>query len=418
MGRIEYGRGDLEMDLSWGQLTGILEPKRVDPIPDVAAAVERSLTSPTGPRSLAEVLDRASSAAILTVDATRPSPARLLCPILRLCEEKEIIPTICIAGGRHRAMEQEEIVEHLGSEIVEQYPVVGHDPFDDRAHVELGTTTRGTPIRVNRLACDADVLLGVSFIEPSYLMGFSGGRKLVMPGISHHTAIDANHYLLTHPGAQIGELDGNPLHEDAMEFLGKVKLDWLTCAVVGADDEIVDVISGDGVYAHQEACRRCRPLYKVQRLSADIVISSPGGHPYDCDMVQGKKGVVPASEIVRDHGVIVVVAECPEGWGAEDTFGEWMTSYAPEEIMGKIRDRRTFSLGAHGAFLLARPIVEKSATLIFVTGERMLRALKGTFVQATTDLGEAIWMARQRTRSHASVALIRGARRLIVRNSS
>jgi len=414
MARIEYGAGHLEVDLSWGRLEGVLGPKRVPPIPDIEVEVEQSLVEPVSSKPFAEVIDRASRVGILTVDATRPSPERLLGPILKQCGEKGVVPTICIAGGRHRLMTEEEIVAHLGSEIVSRVPVLQHDPFDDGAHVELGTTARGTPIRVNRLACEVDVLVGVSFIEPSYLMGFSGGRKLVMPGISHHTAIDANHYFLTQPGARIGQLDGNPLHEDAMAFTERVSLDWVTCAVVGAGDEIVEVISGDPMEAHEEACRCCRPLYEVPRGEADVVISSTGGHPYDCDMVQGKKGMVPASEIVRDRGAIVIAAECPEGWGAESTFGEWMTSCTPEEIVERIRDRRAFSLGAHGAFLLARPIVEKEVRVIFLTGARMVRALHGTFVHATSDLDEALRLARERTGPDPSIVVLRGARRLIV----
>lgn len=418
MERIEYGTGHLEIDLSWGRLEGVLGPKRVPPVPDIEAAVERSLVQPVASKPFAEIIERASSVAILTVDATRPSPRLLLEPILASCGESGIVPTVCIAGGRHRLMTEEEIAAHLGSEIVARVRVMQHDPFDDEAHIELGVTPRGTPIRVNRLACEVDVLIGVSFIEPSYLMGFSGGRKLIMPGISHHTAIDANHYFLTRAGARIGRLEGNPLHEDAMAFTEEISLDWLTCAIVGADDEIVDVISGDAREAHEEACRRCRPLYEVPRSEADAVISSTGGHPYDCDMVQGKKGMVPASELVRNRGAIVIAAECPEGWGAESTFGEWMTSYTPKEIVEKIRDRRAFSLGAHGAFLLARPIVEKEARVIFLTGASMAQALRGTFVHATSDLAEAICLAREQTGTDPSIVVLCGGRRLIVPNRS
>ena len=396
------------------RLKGIVRPRRVRPVSDIREAVARSLREPIGAEPLREVLRRASTALVLTVDATRPSPKALLEPIFNICDEEHVQAAICIAIGRHRQMREEELAAHLGKEICRRYRVIQHDPFDDEAHVDLGETRRGTPIRVNRIVFEADAVLGVGIIEPSYLCGFSGGRKLIMPGIAHHRAIDANHYHLLEPGAKIGVLDGNPVSEDALEVARKVPFHWITYAVVGPDDAVVNVVSGDPYEAHRWGCERSREIYAVQAPKADIIIASPGGPPYDCDLVQTKKAIVPAREMVTPGGAILIVGACPEGWGAEKTFSEWMTGMSPQEVAEKVRDRSLFGLGAHGAYLLARPIVEKGVRVIFVTSRKMAKALSESFVDATDSPEEALSWAERHVGKQSTIAAVECGRRLIV----
>ena len=411
---VEYGTGTKSFDAAGLELKGILGPAAVRGLTDVPAKTQESLSAPIGASAFREVLRGRSSALILTVDNTRPSPTPLLRPILSCCERANAEVTICIAIGRHRPMREDEIEQHLGRELCGRYRVVQHDPFDDARHRDLGQTSRGTPVKINEVVFEHDLVVGVGIVEPSYLCGFSGGRKLILPGIAHHSTIDANHFLLREPETKIGKLEGNPLSEDATEASRKVPLDWITYAVVGPNDGVVEVLSGDPYEAHEAACRRSFGLYRVKRELADIVVASPGGAPYDCDLVQGKKGIIPAAECVKPGGTIIIAAECPEGWGAESTFAEWVKSYEPREIVARAHDKAQFSLGAHGANILARPVVEKQAHVIFVTCEEMVRELDGTFLTATTDLEEAVRLARARTGEGASLLAIRRGRRLIV----
>lgn len=411
---IPFGKAQIDLKVSDARFRGVVEPRPVSAIADVQEAVWHSLEAPIGTSPLRDRLRSGGRALILTVDATRPTPRPLLEPILDLCREQAIEPTICIAIGRHRPMTDPEIRAFLGEAIYTQCPIIQHDPFDDNAHIELGQTERGTPIRLNREVFNYDVVLGVGFIEPSYLAGFSGGRKLILPGIAHHTTIDSNHYLLTDPRTRIGVLDGNPLSEDAEAVARKTPFHWITYAVSGPNDEIVEVVSGDPYQAHRTACARSRDIYAVPSIHAGIVVSSPGGHPYDCDLVQGKKGIIPAREMVNPGGVLIIAAECPELWGAETVFSQWLTTMSPREVVDNVMDRAQFSLGAHGANLLAKPIVEKDVDVIFVTTSQMAEALSGSFVRATTSIGEAMHIAEQKVGRGASVALAQSARRLIL----
>ena len=146
---------------------------------------------------------------------------------------------------------------------------------------------------------------------------------------------------------------------------------------------------------------------------ADIVISSAGGAPYDCDLVQGKKAIIPAIDAVKRNGVIILCAECPQGLGAEETFVDWLRNKTPVQVTTDVLDRKQFSLGAHGANILARPIVEKNAKVMLVTCPDIAQELKGTYVTATTRLADAWKAANVLTGNDSSVLFIEKARRLI-----
>ena len=410
---IEYGRRLAELSVPRSRLVGVVQPREVEEVGDVAAAAERSLARPVGGPPLAKVLAGARTALVLVPDHTRPSPRPTLLPILRECGRQGAAATICVAIGRHRAMTPAELRRHLGQEVVRQFRVVQHDPFDRAAHRRLGRTARGTEILVNRMVFEHDRVIGTGIVEPSYLAGWSGGRKMMMPGLAFHTAIDQNHFLLTDPATRIGRLAGNPLSEDAAEFARACPYHFISYVLSGPNDEAVGVVSGDPVRAHEAACRRCARIYTVKAATAPIVIASPGGYPYDCDLVQTKKAIIPAIDLVERNGAIILLGECREGLGAEDTFLEWLRSKTPAQVVRDVRRRELFSLGAHGANLLARPIVEKNAAVILVTRPKVARELAGTYLRALGRLDDAWRLATLLCGPQAGALVLRKARRLI-----
>ncbi len=411
---VQYGNGTLALDVPPERVVGLLSPKEVTPVTDVVQAARAAMDAPHASHPLSDLLAGRPTALIVAVDNTRPSPAELLLPIIELCERHRVTPSIMIATGRHRAMAQEELRSHLGREIVGRYRVLQHDPFDASLMVSRGVTKRGTPIIVNKAIFEYDIVIGTGIIEPSYLCGWSGGRKLLMPGLASHESIDNNHFYLTHPDARIGKLHGNPVSDDAAEFAAGLPMDFILYAVSGPNDEVVEVVAGDARKAHEWACESCEKIYKVRRLEADIVISSAGGAPYDCDLVQGKKAVIPALQAVKPDGVVIICAECPDGIGAEPTFMDWLLNKSPLEVVTDVLDRRQFSLGAHGANILAKPIVEKNAKLALVTNPDVARQLRGSYVTAFTEIGEAWDFAHRVAGTESDTLFIAKARRLIV----
>ena len=160
-------------------------------------------------------------------------------------------------------------------------------------------------------------------------------------------------------------------------------------------------------------CRRCACIYKVKARTAPIVVTSAGGTPYDCDLVQAKKAIIPAIDLVERNGAIILLGDCPEGLGAEKTFVEWLRTKTPAEVVRDVRRRELFSLGAHGANILARPTVERNATVILVTRPKIARELAGTYIRAVSRFDEAWDLASLLCGRKAGVLVIRKARRLI-----
>lgn len=412
--RVQYDSGALELDVPGERVAGVMAPRPTPAVPDVGEAVSRAMAAPVAAQPLAALLRGRRTALLVTVDHTRPSPAPLLSPILELCRRQAVKPTVIIANGRHRALTAAELRAHLGGAIMDACPVLQHDAFNAAAMTSRGATRNGTPIRVNKVIFEHDLVIGAGFIEPSYLCGWSGGRKLLMPGLAWHAAIDNNHFFLTHPDARIGRLHGNPVSDDAAEFAAGLPLHFIVYAVSGPNDEVTHVVAGDPVAAHAEACAQAEAIYRVDGMEADIVISSAGGAPYDCDLVQGKKAIIPAAQAVRRNGVIIICAACPQGLGAEDTFTDWLLRKTPLEVTRDVMDRAQFSLGAHGANILAKPIVEKSAKVMLVTRPEVAQQLRGGYLECHTSLAEAWEMANALTGAASSVLFIEKARRLIV----
>lgn len=410
----EYGRQTLSLEIEPARVRAILKPKEVQELDDVEGAVESSLANPFGLLPLAELLAGKKTALIVTVNHTRPSPARLLRPILRLCDVRKVVPTVCIANGCHAQMTDRQIEAHLGTGITERYRVVQHNAFDRDSCVRVGVTSRGTEIIVNKIVFEHDLVIGVGIIEPSYLCGWSGGRKLMMPGLAFHTAVDNNHFYLMHPDTKIGRLHGNPVSDDAEEFARALPYHFITYSVSGPNDEVTQVVSGDPYIAHERACSQAAAIYAVESVKAPIVISSAGGHPYDRNLVQGKKAIVAVTDVLQDRGACILLAECSEGLGAEETFIRWLKEKTPAEVVRDVKVRKLFNLGAHGANILARPIVRRNATVILVTCPDVARELKGTYVTAVTELEEAWRIANHVCGTDAGVVILEKARRLMV----
>jgi len=411
---LAYGKEQRAVDLPSKRVVGVLSPRSPKPVSDADAAVRRSLSRPLSSPSLTRLANGKKRALILTVDNTRPNPVPLLRPMVDILEKEGLSTTILIATGRHRIMTRKEVRSHLGPDLLKRCRAICHDPFDETSMVDRGETSRGTKIRVHRALFDHDLVLGCGFIEPSYLCGWSGGRKLLMPGVAHHESIDHNHFFLTDPDTRIGRLRGNPVSEDAFEFAADLPLHFICYGVVGPDDQLVSVVSGDPILAHEQGCLRSEKIYRLRAKKADIVVSSAGGWPYDFDLVQGKKAIIPAAEAVNRNGVILLCAACPDGLGAEPTFLEWLRCKTPAEVVQDVLDRKQFNLGAHGANILARPIVEKNAQVLLYTNKKVARTLEGTYVRAVSRWDEAWKLAGLLAQKDASVLFIQKARRIIL----
>jgi nickel-dependent lactate racemase len=303
----------------------VIESRSAKSLPDVDGALERALDAPVAGPSLQELAKGKTSAAISVCDITRPVPnARTLPHILKRLHAAGISVegvTILIATGLHRAATSEEISLIVGPEIAAQYRVVNHDAtqFDD--HRFVGETSGGVPAYIDRRFLDADLHITLGFIEQHLMLGFSGGRKLIAPGVAAQETIKVIHSpkFMREPLATEGSIDDNPLHAQLLEIASLVRHDFMLDVTLTQTREISGIFAGEPVAAHRAGVDFLRrtSLEKLTEL-ADVVITSAAGHPLDLTFYQTIKGVTAAQHIVKPGGRILILGECSEGVGSRE----------------------------------------------------------------------------------------------------
>jgi nickel-dependent lactate racemase len=204
-----------------------------------------------------------------------------------------------------------------------------HDPRDAGNLIDLGVTSFGTPIRINRAVYESDLKILTGRIAHHYFAGFSGGRKAIAPGVSGFETITANHKLVMnrdgngrHPAVFPGNLAGNPVHLDMLEIARAAKPSFCLNTVLNQRHEVTHVFSGDYLAAHQQGCEVVESLCRVPLGEpADLVVASCGGWPYDISFMQVVKTIIGAEQAVADGGVLVVLGQCERG--LESGFLDW-----------------------------------------------------------------------------------------------
>lgn len=336
--------------------TDLLLELKANPVPTGLVGepeVRRALSEPIGAPRLRDVVQPGETVCIVTSDVTRPMPTALVLPAL--LEELAAAGvtrdriTVVFGLGIHRPHTPEEHRKLVGEGVYGTLRLLDSDASD---MVFLGTTTRGTPVDVFGPVVRADRRICLGNIEMHYFAGYSGGCKAIMPGVSTHSAIQANHSRMVEPTAVAGRLEGNPIREDIEEAGALLGVDWILNVVLDEDKRVVRAVAGHPVLAHREGCRYLDAMYKVAiPKKADVVVATPGGFPKDLNLYQAQKALDNAQHAVRDGGCIVLAAACTEGPG-EPVFESWLrASCNPEETVARIR--REFELGGHKAAAIA-----------------------------------------------------------------
>ncbi len=364
---LPYGKSDVCVRIPARNLLGSIEPKERAGAPDAKAEVERALNAPIGSKRLSEIAKPESKVAIVVDDMTRHAPtAVMILPVLaelNAAGVKDENVTVVFGCGTHRAVKPEEAERLIGEEALKRVKTVSHDcKAQDLVHV--GTTkTHGNKVLLNRTFAEADVKVLLGDVGFHYYAGYGGGRKSVMPAISCEETIKHNHAMLLNPNARTGILTGNPVHEDMTEAARLAKVDFILNVVTNSRGEIVQAYAGDLEQAFLEAVKLVDEMYRVTvDRRADIVVVSPGGYPADMNLYQSYKAVDNALEAVKRGGVIILVAECPEGHGNQ-VFYDWMMRLG--DLKNVEREiKRNFVLGGHKAYYLLKALQNHRIILV------------------------------------------------------
>lgn len=322
---LAFGKTGLMVDLPEGYRYRILEARSATPLEDAAAAIEAALDSPIGVPPLGELARGKTSAAISVCDITRPAPNRqTLPPVLGRLEaagiRRENI-TILIATGLHRPASEAEIVEIVGRETAARYRVLNHNAREMAEHRHLGATAAGTPVYIDQRFLAADLHITLGFIEPHLMLGYSGGRKLVVPGLAAQETIKVLHgpKFIREPLAVEGSIKNNPLHREFLEIAAMARHDFMLDVALARDRRIAAVFAGHAIEAHRAGVAFVsKVMLELLDEPVDAVITTSAGYPLDLTFYQSLKGVTAAQHIVKPGGRILLVAACQEGPGAPE----------------------------------------------------------------------------------------------------
>jgi nickel-dependent lactate racemase len=323
--RLAFGRNGLEIELPPGFRYHILEARSATPLSDAAAEIERALDEPIASAPLVELARGKRSVAISVCDITRPAPNRVvLPPLLERLHRAGIAPsgiTILIATGLHRPATEEEIRQILGEPVAAACEVVNHDARDLAMHRYLGRTASGTPVWIDERFLAADLHLTLGFIEPHLMLGFSGGRKLIAPGLAARPTIEVLHSprFMRDPRATEGSVEDNPLHHELLEIARLARHDFIVDVALARDRSIAGVFAGHPVEAHRRGVEFVsRVMLEKLDAAVDAAVTTGAGYPLDLTFYQAIKGITAASHIVKPGGKILLAAACEEGAGSEE----------------------------------------------------------------------------------------------------
>ena len=323
---LSFGRQGLPVDLPDDWDITVLAKERMPVQEDPKACIAGALRSPMGSATIAREAAGQGTACILVCDVTRPVPNHLvLRPVIEELLGAGIDPrriTVLVATGLHRPNEGQELAAVIGDPwVFEHARVENHVARRDEDHADLGRTSHGVPVRVDRRFLDAGVRIAVGLVEPHFMAGWSGGRKLVVPGIAHAETISAFHSgrMLGHPRAATAMLDGNPLHEAQLQALSMMGRCLGVNVVIDENRALSFASFGDIQESHRAAVRFAEPYFLVPvSRPYPVVLVSSAGYPLDATYYQTVKGICCGSTILQKGGHLFAVSECSEGVGSRE----------------------------------------------------------------------------------------------------
>jgi nickel-dependent lactate racemase len=415
---LPFGRGTATLDVPDEAV--ILRARAPRPIENPAREILRVLANPIGSAPLREIAKGKSKAIIVLSDFTRPVPHKILLP--PLLNELSIagIPqervTLLFACGLHRPMSDEEIVENLGNEIAKNYQIVNHCASDKSSLTYLGTLDERIPLWISRHFVEADLRILTGLIEPHLMAGFSGGCKVIAPGIAGEETIKTLHspQFLEDARCCEGEIEENPLQRIIQEIGQKVGADFLLNVTLNEKRQITGVFAGHPMTAHDSGVAFCRQSQQVECEEAHVVVTTSAGWPLDATFYQAIKGLTAALPAMKKEGTLILVAECSEGLGSAPFREGLATVKDSSEYIRRITHRSEVKIDQWQIEELCKAL-RRGKVLVY--SPRLLGEYQGSLFEVTDDLTGA-FRATLSKRQNAKVIVIPQGPYVLLRNLS
>ena len=402
---LKYGKKEVSFDIPEKallyELTGWNRPACDDLCKDYRYALDHPIDAP----ALKEILNPADKLVIIVSDITRAWQRNdltlpILLDYLNQAGLADSQVSIIIGVGAHRQNSEEEFAELCSQEVYKRVRIFNHDAFDTKNMVDLGKTSRGTPVAVNRLVAEADRVILTGGVIYHYMAGFGGGRKSIVPGVSSLKTIQQNHLLCltdrvgngTNPSTASGITSGNPMHEDMMEIAAFIKPDFLVNVVPNMDGDITGIFTGNWVSAWQQACQMAARIFGVPiEAQADIVIASAGGYPKDINLYQSQKTIDNAVYAMRPGGVAIILAQCPHICDPPEFF-EWFRYPDIPSLETAARDNFLIS----GWLAIRQMEYKNQGTIILLTENDNMELARKAHVEPVSTISAALKLAYQK----------------------
>jgi len=408
---LAYGREQLTVELPEKNVVKVLKLQPSAALDDPLDAVFDVLEEPIETEPLAAIAEGKKSACVVICDTSRPAPNPLILPpILQTLEDAGIDIskiTILIAAGLRRNCTADERLELIGEDIMlRKFKVSDHSCRKLHQHEYLGVTKHGTPIWIDRRYLEAEVKVLTGVIEPHSLLGFSGGRSAICPGIAAIETVVPCYppELLEDEHVRPGNLEENPLHAEHMEIARKAGCDFIVNVILNQDRNITKVVGGHLNYAFQEGLSFARKRQTdTLEKQVDIVVTSGGGFPYDKTWIQTIRGIVSALDILKPGGTIIIASACAEGIGSadlEETAGQFSSI---DDFMEAISADQSFT-EQWKLQELAKAL--RKGKVKVMTGGIATETLKKFFVVPCISVEEALAEAIEEYGADASIAVI------------
>jgi nickel-dependent lactate racemase len=408
-----YGRKGLTIDLPEAVRAHVIRKHPMPLLPDPSAAVRHALEKPVGCPPLLELAHGKKNVCILMCDITRPVPNGLILPPLvetltRAGVAKENI-LILVATGLHRPNEGEELAEIVGSpEILRTVRIENHFAKDKEAHVDLGTTSGGIPIMIDRRFAEADLKIVTGLVEPHFMAGYSGGRKVVAPGVAYQDTILMFHRarILEHCKAANCVIEGNPLHNEQIEIVRAIGDVVAVNLVIDEGRRLGFVNFGEVEASHARAVEFMRRYAEIRiKRRFKTVVTTSAGYPLDKTYYQTVKGMVGVMDILAPGGTIIIASECSEGMGSPE-FVEaqrLLCEVGPARFMSLLEGRDKALIDEWEAEMLLKPLRVGHIQLYSTGLSESERDL--VFVERVPSVEEAV-AASVRAHGDGSIAVV------------
>lgn len=306
-------------------LMGLCKIKDTEAISD-KEVFRQAVSMPSSGKTLTDIAESKNvhSVCIIISDVTRGVPTKIIAPYIVEELEAAGVPKdgifFLVALGVHRPATENEMREFIGDDLFESYRILNHDAFSPEALKDIGTTSRGTRVIVNKAAYEADMRIVVGKVELHEFAGFSGGRKSILPGISAEETIVRNHHphWLENENAKAGILDSNPIHLDMLEAANILGIDFCVNFIVNNANEPVAIYCGELDESHRQAANYLKNICNISLSSKPDIIVTTCGSALSTELYQAMKPIISLTDIIDENTTVILYAPCPEGVNSPD----------------------------------------------------------------------------------------------------